>query len=164
MYYINYFFVFSILGHFLESFFYPGSSESGILYGPYTPIYGIGVCLIIYIYHILKKRKIKFSLTTLYIFLFGFIGLSLIELLGGFLIEKLFHVIFWDYSNLQFNIGHYIALEMAFIWGISSLLVVFFLRPICDKFITKIPKIISWILVIILTFDILITLFTKVLF
>lgn len=164
MYYINYFFVFSILGHFIESFFYQGSAESGILYGPYTPIYGIGVCLIIWFYHILEKRKIKFSYKIIYIFLFGFIGLSLIELLGGVLIEKLFHVVFWDYSSFKFHIGHYIALEMAFVWGISSLVVAFFIRPICDKFITKIPKIIPWILIIIIMIDILITLFTKVLF
>ena len=164
MYYINYFFLFSLFGHFLESFFYSGSSESGILYGPYTPVYGIGVCLIIWLFNYLKKKKISDKFTFVCIFLFSFIGLSLLELLGGILIEKLFNVIFWDYSHFKFNIGHYIALEVGLIWGIASLIVAYIIRPIFDKFITKIPKIFTWIFIIIFLIDSIVTLFTKVLF
>lgn len=164
MYYVNYFFIFSILGHIIESFFYQSGSESGILYGPYTPIYGIGVCLIIWFYKVLEKRKIKLWFKIICIFLFGTIGLTLMELVGGILIEKLFNVIFWDYSNMKYNIGHYISLEMALVWGISSLIVAFFIRPIFNKIITKIPKFISWILIVVISIDIIVVLFTKVLF
>lgn len=161
MYYTNYFFVFSILGNFLETFFYP-DGNSGILYGPFTPVYGIGVCLIILFVHFLKKRNV--SPKFIYIFLFGLIGLSLLELLGGVLIEKVFHVVFWDYSHLKFSIGHYIALEVGLIWGLAALLVAYIIVPFCDKWITKIPKIVTWILMIVFIIDSLATLFTKVLF
>lgn len=164
MYYMNYFFLFSILGHFIESFFYSYGSESGILYGPYTPVYGIGVCLIIFVFTYLKSKKISAKLIFICIFLFGFIGLSLLELLGGILIEQFFHVIFWDYSHLKFNIGHYIALEVGLVWGISSIIVAYIIRPFFDKFITKIPKIVTWIFIVVFVIDCLVTLFTKVLF
>ncbi len=58
MYYINYFFMFSILGHFLESFFY-SSGDSGILLGYWTPIYGIGTIIILLINKFIDKFKLN---------------------------------------------------------------------------------------------------------
>lgn len=164
MYYINYFFVFSLIGHFIESFFYNSGSESGILYGPYTPIYGLGVCFILFVFHYLKKKNISVLLTVICLFLFGFIGLSLLELLGGLLIEHFFHVIFWDYSHMKFSIGHYISLEVGLVWGFSSVIVAYLIRPFFDKWITKIPKVVTWIFLIVFTVDCFITLFRKILF
>ena len=128
MYYINYFFLFSLIGHFVETFFYTGGGESGILFGPYTPIYGFGVCAII----IFNKKIAKLSngLKTLALFLFGFIFLSIIELTGGLLIEKLFGFVFWSYESLTFHIGHYIALEVAIVWGACSIIVAKLIVPL----------------------------------
>lgn len=161
MYYTNYFFLFSLLGHFLESFFY-SSGDGGILYGPYTPVYGIGVCIIVFMTNLINKKDIK--LKSFYIFLSGFIILSFIEFIGGIIIEKIFKIVFWNYSNMKFHIGNYISLEMAIIWGISSLLISYLIKPFCDKWIKKIPKCITWALIIIFVIDCLITLFTKVFF
>ena len=50
MYYINCFFMYSVLGFLTESCIYKimdSSNHSGFLYGPITPIYGIGAILII---------------------------------------------------------------------------------------------------------------------
>ena len=58
MYYYNIFFLFSILGHFIENFFYP-SKDSGILFGYWTPIYGVGVVIILIIYK-LRLLKVTF--------------------------------------------------------------------------------------------------------
>ena len=54
MYYVNTFFLFSILGHFIENFFYV-TKDSGIFFGWWTPIYGIGVCIVIYLYKLVNK-------------------------------------------------------------------------------------------------------------
>ena len=53
MYYFNVFFVFSILGHLVENLFYT-SRDSGILYGWWTPIYGIGTATVIYVYNLIS--------------------------------------------------------------------------------------------------------------
>ena len=51
MYYINNFFMYSILGHMVETVFYTmGSGESGILYGYWTTIYGFGCVFILLVY------------------------------------------------------------------------------------------------------------------
>ena len=49
MYYLNYFFIFSIFGHLFETLlfkFMNKNLKSGFLYGYWTPVYGLGVVLI----------------------------------------------------------------------------------------------------------------------
>jgi len=154
-YYINIFFLFSILGHFIESVF-TTSYESGILVGYWTPIYGIGVCIILLINSFLKKKfKLSKWIYPIILFLVFSIVLALTELAGGYLIQFIFNRVFWNYKNHKFNIGLYTSLEMAFIWGIASLVVVYLLKPIIDFIVPKIPKFITWILSILFIVDIL---------
>ena len=75
------------------------------------------------------------------------------ELISGILIEKLFRVTFWDYSNEPFSIFRYTSLKMSFIWGISSLVIIYIIKPILDKFITKIPRSVSYVLITLFTID-----------
>ena len=162
MYYLNYFFMFSILGHFLESFFY-SNGDSGILLGYWTPIYGIGTVIILLINKWVKKFKLNKILTFLYLFLFSAIALSIIEALGGYLIKWIFNIELWNYTNHKFNIGRYTSLEMLLIWGMSSILVIYFIKPIIDKIMDKIPKILTYILIGLFIIDLIITLINKTL-
>ena len=56
---------------------------------------------------------------------------------------------------MKFNIGKYTSLEMAVIWGLSSIILVYLIKPLVDKFIKKIPKLITWILVILFLIDLI---------
>ena len=156
MYYINIFFIFSIIGHFIENFVYT-HVDSGILYGPWTPIYGFGVLIILLINHILKKLKINKYLYPVVLFTISAIFLSTLEYIGGILIENLYGRIFWDYSSEKFNIGKYTSLKMCLIWGISSILVIYLIKPLLDKIIKKTPKFITYILVFLFIIDIIFT-------
>ena len=157
MYYVNAFFLFSILGHFIENFFYV-TKDNGIFFGWWTPIYGIGVCIVIYLYKLVNKIfKLNKISKPIIVFLIGFIILSFMELISGILIEKLFRVTFWDYSNGPFSIFRYTSLKMSFIWGISSLLIIYIIKPILDKFITKIPRPVSYVLITFFTIDAFLT-------
>ena len=52
MFYINCFLLYSILGYLLETlaaFITKSNFKSGILFGPWTPVYGLGAVLIILI-------------------------------------------------------------------------------------------------------------------
>lgn len=161
MYYLNYFFIFSILGHILETFVYY-NGESGILFGWWTPVYGIGVVIILLIHRFLDNHiKVKKFGKAICLFITSAIILSIIEAIGGYLIEWLFHTTFWDYSSYNWNIGKYAAVEMAFIWGCSSLLVIYFLKPLFDKIISKIPKYFTYILIILMILDLFFTLVIK---
>lgn len=162
MYYINYFFIFSILGHFIESFFY-SSGDSGILYGYWTPIYGIGTIIILLINKFIEKFNLNKILKIILLFVGSMIILSSIEVLGGYLIKWIFNKELWDYSNHKFNIGKYTSIEMSLIWGLSSILLIYFIKPIVDKIISKIPRFFSYILIILMIIDLLSTVITKTL-
>lgn len=139
MYFLKYFFITSILGFFLESIVCP-FYESGILYGPWTPVYGIGSIVIILISdRVLKDKSINVFLRFFLLFISCFFILSLIELIGGLSIEKVFGISFWDYSNYRFNVGKYICLEISLVWGIISILFLF-IRPFIDKVVSYIPN------------------------
>ncbi len=155
MYYVKYFLIASILGFISESILY---GESGILYGPYTPVYGIGSVIILLISeHILKKRNIKPFFKFLIIFVACTLLLTLTELVGGLLIENVFGYSFWDYTDKKYNIGKYICLEMALLWGISSLVFVCVLRPVIDVVIKKIPNFLIYIVLVIFVIDVVFT-------
>lgn len=161
MYYINCFFAYSILGFFFENIIgkITGSRfESGILFGPCTPIYGIGVVLILvlskFFFYNLHMPRWKETIIVFFILIFA---LTLIEWLGGILIEKIFGVVFWDYSHMKFNFGHYISLEISLLWGILSILLIYVIHPFLDKLITKIPSYFTYIFIFVFLIDIICT-------
>ena len=159
-YYLNYFFLFSIIGHFIESFFYE-SGNSGILLGWWTPIYGIGIIIILIIFKMLNKINSKNYIKVILLFFICSILLSSIEALCGYLIKLIFKKELWDYSNHMFNIGKYTSLEMATVWGISSILFAYILKPLTDKIVMLIPKCLTFILTILFIIDFVSTLILK---
>ena len=164
MYYINTFFIFSIFGFIFETFInmcLKQKLNSGFLYGPYTPIYGIGVIIIILINKWLDKKDITKSKKIIITFLINSIILTISELIGGYLIKWIFHQNLWDYSGLPLHIGKYISIEISIIWGILSLIYIYCIKKITDVFIKKIPKYISYEFIIIFIIDLIITLITK---
>lgn len=161
MYYFKYFFITSILGFFLETIVCH-SYESGILYGPCTPVYGIGSIIIILVSDkILKKKHINTFIKFIIIFISCTLILSLSELVGGLLIEKIFHYSYWDYTNYKFNIGKYICLEMSLLWGIASIIFVCVLRPIIDKLIKYIPNFLVYISIVLFIIDTILTIINR---
>jgi len=160
MRYINYFFMFSILGHFIEIIFNKG--VSGILFGYWTPIYGIGTLIVLGVNNCVNKIKCNRFCKFLTLFLLCSIILSIIEASSGYLIKLFFNKELWNYSNQKFNIGKYTSLKMAFIWGLSSTLFIYFLNPIVNKVILKIPKLISIMCISVFLIDIMTTIFLKI--
>lgn len=143
MFYINCFLVYSILGFLLETavaFITRSHFNSGILYGPWTPVYGIGAILIMVISHyFFMNLHMPRWQETIIVFLIITVVLTIIEWLGGIGIEKIFHKVFWDYSNDPTSIGHYISLKMSFIWGIGSIVFIYVIHPFLEIYIRKIP-------------------------
>lgn len=164
MYYINNFFLFSILGHIFESIIFlilDNNGYSGIFFGPWTPVYGLGIILVILIHKKLDKLKFRLIPKIVISFFAYAVFLSLIEFIGGISIELLFNKVFWNYSNHKFNIGKYVSIEMALVWGLVSCIYLFLFKRLVDKLITKIPRFISWVLIIVFICDIIATIIDK---
>lgn len=165
MHYLNCFFVYSILGHILESIvaiIFKTNFKSGFLYGWWTPVYGVGAVIILFVSeYLFKNLHMHRFWETIIMFFALAIVLSTIEALGGVLIEKIFGEIFWNYSNQRFNIGRYISLEMTLIWGITSIIFVYVIHPLLIGLIKKIPSYITIFLVMLFLFDITKTIVKK---
>ena len=104
----------------------------GFLNGPVCPIYGFGVVIVLACLTPLKKN---FML----LFLGSVVLTSALEWLTGFILEKIFHQRWWDYSDEPFNLGGYICLRFSVAWGLACLFVVDILHPSIEFFIRHIP-------------------------
>lgn len=103
-------------------------SRQGLLYGPFTPVYGIGIIIYYIVFKLIKTRNKKkvFFITML-------IG-GLVEYLLSFLQEKIFGTVSWDYSNWIFNINGRTTLIHCTYWGIAGILYTIYLEPLIPKF------------------------------
>ena len=91
MYYIKYFFITSIIGFIVESFVYGNYlGNSGILYGPWTVVYGFGTVSILLINKFISKKFKNKILRAFLLFIISIMVLTILELMGGILIEKIF--------------------------------------------------------------------------
>ena len=104
----------------------------GFLNGPWCPIYGFGVVIVLAFLEPLKDNL-------LLLFLGSVILTSALEWLTGFLLEKLFAQRWWDYSDEPFNLSGYICLRFSLAWGFACLFVVKLLHPTVLLLIRLIP-------------------------
>lgn len=165
MFYINIFLCFSIFGYLFEticSYIFKSGFNSGILYGPWTPLYGFGVIIIMLLSNkIFESLHLNKVVETIVVFVVITIVLTVLEWLGGVLIEKLFHITFWDYSNYKYHIGKYISLEISLVWGIGSIILIYLVLPWSLNLIKKIPLFITIILSFLFLVDIVVTTINK---
>ena len=113
----------------------------GFLNGPYCPIYGFGISLVIVVLTPLKENL-------LILYIGSVILTSVIEYITGYLLEKVFHNKWWDYSDKPYNIKGYICLKFSLFWGFACTFIVLILHPIIYGIIKIVPFLIG---VIILT-------------
>lgn len=129
----------------------------GFLNGPYCPIYGCGVVIVVAILTPLKENL-------LILFAGSFLLTSVLEFITGFLLEKVFHNKWWDYSNKPFNIMGYVCLKFSIYWGLACTFIMDILHPIIYKAITSIPFVVGVILLVIImtgfTIDLCVTVST----
>lgn len=144
MYYINSFLLYSVLGFIMESCLYKIMSidnYSGFMYGPVTPVYGVGVIFILLIHkYIIEKMRTYNIIKIIITFIVCCICLTIIEFVGGFLLEKIFDIELWNYSDKKYNFGKYICLEISIAWGLVSVFFIYIVKPFMDKFIKRIPR------------------------
>ena len=109
----------------------------------------------------MKNNKGFTLVETLIVFVCMTIILTLLEWIGGILIEKLFHITFWDYSNYKFHIGKYISLEMSLLWGIGGIILIYLVIPYVCEFIKRIPFFITMFLSSLFIIDVIVTTINK---
>lgn len=157
MNYLYYFFIFSFLGWLWEVSYTSIKNKKltnrGFLKSPFCPIYGVG-CIILYLLYN------KFYDHYFFNFIFAVVLISLIELMTGVTLDYLFKNRYWDYTSYKYNLFGYISLHISIIWGICSMIIIYFIFPLFDRLLNNIPYLFSICLISILI-TILIIDFTK---
>ena len=115
----------------------------GFLNGPVCPVYGFGVVIVLAGLSPLEDNL-------LLLFLGSLVLTSALEWLTGFVLEKLFHQRWWDYSDQPFNLSGYICLRFSIAWGFACMFVVKLLHPTVLLFIRIIPQALGVVLLVLL--------------
>ena len=132
--YITYFFIYSFLGWIIETIYAILINgffvKRGFLYGPLCPIYGFGaVLLIMCTKKLYGKPFLKFLIAT--------IAFTAFEYIVSLLLETLFGLRWWDYSNDFLNIQGRVSLLYSIFWGIIGLFLLEKLHPKIEDIIQK---------------------------
>ena len=110
--------VFAFMGWILETIYRSITNKrfvnAGYLYGPFTPIYGAGGCIIMLAGIFLDSFSIPMQVLA-----FGLLT-TILELIVGIIIEKVFGYRLWSYDEYRFNIKGIVCLRYAFIWALIS--------------------------------------------
>ena len=86
----------------------------GFLHGPWLPIYGSGAIIILFATLPVKGSAIGIALM-------GTFAATLLEYVTGAVMERIFKMRYWDYSNQPCNLNGYICLTSSIGWaGFSS--------------------------------------------
>lgn len=155
---LMYFIIYSFLGWVMESVLktivQKKPVNSGFLYGPFCPIYGFGA-IIMFLFLDRFKNNI------IILFLMAFFILSLWEYIVGWLLEKIFHTKYWDYTNYKFNISGRVCLLNSLFWGFLGVIFTKYIHPFIiekiDIMQTRDLILYTTILIVIMIIDMIIT-------
>lgn len=115
----------------------------GFLNGPIIPIYGTAATLIyLTFYNPSMIMMVEHTDWKGYVIIFflGMIVASSLEFVTSFLMEKLFHAKWWDYSDIPLNLQGRICLPVSAFWGLLSVVLVKVLHPRMGQLIEWIPR------------------------
>lgn len=137
MEWVLFFYIYSLIGWIWESCYesvkYRKWINRGFMHGPFLPIYGFGAMAML-----LTTIPVREHLAL--VFLFGMIAATILEYITGVLMEKLFHMRYWDYSEQFLNIKGHICLKCSLVWGMFSLLLVRVVHVRVEKIVLMLPE------------------------
>ena len=104
----------------------------GFIRGPFLPLYGSGAVMML-----LVSAPVKDSLVL--VFLAGCVGATALEYVTGVVMEALFKVRYWDYSNQRFQFQGQICLSSTLCWGALTVFLSRYLHPAVERLAFLIP-------------------------
>lgn len=104
----------------------------GFLLGPYCPIYGLCAILMTFMFHIFQDQPIV-------LFCVAAFFCTFIEYLTGYILEKIFHARWWDYSKNMFNLHGRVCLLNTCLFGILGVVLVRYINPVFVELLSTIP-------------------------
>lgn len=150
-----YFIIYSVIGWMCEVVYCSVPQKRfvnrGVLRGPLCPIYGCGGLLVIFALQ-------DFTQNPFSVFCVGVLLTSTLEYITSFLMEKLFHARWWDYSDKKFNLNGRVCLLNSLLFGLLSLVLMYGLHPFVVRVVAGLPEkglaILFWCVLVIFLADV----------
>ena len=131
VYFID-FVVFSFIGWIYECTYCTCKTKHwqnrGFLFGPVCPIYGSGAVAAMMVFGLLPQFSAE-NTPIWEVFLVCAAGSAVLEFGTSWILEKLFHAVWWDYSGMPLNVQGRICLPATLGFGVAGVLIVRFLLP-----------------------------------
>ena len=133
------FVVCSVLGLVVETLVsYPldgvWKDRAGLVWGPFSPIYGLGAVLITLLFN--RTKRWPAAAVFLAAGLFG----GVFELVAGWFFKHAFGIVAWSYIDQPFNIAGYTCLGIAVCWGVLGLVWMRVLLPPFARLLDRLPR------------------------
>ena len=147
---VLYFTIFAVIGYVVEALnsllHEKRISNRGFLFGPYLPIYGFAGIMMIGVWQCMPHDN--YFLTFVVAMLIG----AGLEYATSYILEKIFHLRWWDYSKWhKYTINGRICLRNTIIFGIVGLVFCYVLLPAMNNAINLIPVGVQIAIAIIMT-------------
>ena len=131
----------------------------GFLTGPILPIYGFGVILITVVVGHLASVESGVVMT----FAMSLVICGIVEYLTSFVLEKIFHARWWDYSQKPMNLNGRVWIGNLVLFGLAGVGIIHIVNPVLFPALDGIPlnvrKVIAAVLLAILAADFAISYF-----
>lgn len=124
-------------------------TNRGFMRGPFLPIYGSGATMMLVVSIPFQGMGLPWRVVLTY--LAGFVGATVLEYITGVVMEALFKVRYWDYSNKKFNFQGHICLGSSLAWGLITIAMTEFIHNPVERIVLAIPGQILTIVTLVLT-------------
>lgn len=119
-------------------------TNRGFMRGPFLPIYGSGAIMMLVV-------SMPFQDNVILTYVAGCIGATVLEYVTGVLMEKLFKVRYWDYSDQKFNFQGHICLGTSLSWGFFTILMTEVVHVRVERLVLMIPGQVVTVVTLVLT-------------
>lgn len=127
---ITFFYIYCFFGWIFESSYVSLKTwhfvNRGFLRLPMLPLYGTGAVMMLWV-----SLPVKDNLVLVYFS--GVVAATALEYVTGYMMERLFKMKYWDYSNQRFQVNGYICLTSSIAWGFLTIFLTEVIhRPIAE--------------------------------
>ena len=143
-----FFYVYCFMGWCVESTYVSIHSgkltNRGFIRGPFLPLYGSGAIVMLFV-------AMPFKDKLWLVYLAGCVGATALEYMTGVVMEALFKVRYWDYSEMKFHFQGRICLGSSIAWGFCTVFLTRFLHVLVEKMVFAIPSQVLTVMTILMT-------------
>lgn len=109
----------------------------GFLRLPMLPLYGTGAVMMLWV-------SIPVQDSPILVYLSGFVAATLLEYVTGYVMERLFKVRYWDYSDQKCNVNGYICLSSSIAWGFLTIFMTEVIHRPIERFVLNLNPVLEW--------------------